>query len=30
VWVANWRSLSLAFDHAKILSDGMRIARRTT
>jgi 8-oxo-dGTP diphosphatase len=30
VWVANWRSLSLAFDHAKILSDGTRIAHRTT
>jgi 8-oxo-dGTP diphosphatase len=30
VWVANWRTLPLAFDHAKILSDGTRIARRTT
>jgi hypothetical protein len=29
-WVANWRTLPLAFDHAKILSDGMRMARRTT
>ncbi|HZA01658.1 MAG TPA: NUDIX hydrolase [Hyphomicrobiaceae bacterium] len=29
-WVAKWRTLPLAFDHAKILSDGLRMARRTT
>lgn len=29
-WVANWRKLPLAFDHAKILADGMRKARGTT
>jgi 8-oxo-dGTP diphosphatase len=29
-WAANWRTLPLAFDHAQILSDGMRMARRRT
>ncbi len=26
-WVANWRRLPLAFDHAKILADATRIAK---
>ena len=26
-WVANWRRLPLAFDHAKILADAMRMAK---
>jgi 8-oxo-dGTP diphosphatase len=29
-WAANWHTLPLAFDHAQILSDGMRMARRKT
>lgn len=27
-WVANWRRETLAFDHARILGDAMRLARR--
>jgi 8-oxo-dGTP diphosphatase len=27
-WVENWRDLNLAFDHADILRDAMRLARR--
>jgi ADP-ribose pyrophosphatase len=27
-WVANWRKLPLAFDHAKILADAMRMAKK--
>jgi len=27
-WVADWRKLPLAFDHAKILADAMRMAKK--
>jgi len=27
-WVADWRKLPLAFDHAKILADAMRMANK--
>lgn len=27
-WVADWRRLPLAFDHAKILADAMRMAKK--
>ena len=29
-WVANWRKEALAFDHARILADATRAARRPT
>jgi 8-oxo-dGTP diphosphatase len=29
-WVDNWRGLDLAFDHADILRDAMRLARRNS